>query len=392
MWIVDDLQSFRACPYDDVPRSALFIGPSFLFFGDSLDSENSDLDDDEWDFVAMATPGFIPGYFEGSPHELKARGHIKLAPEIAAAAGIKSGSRGKNSGVAQKGKNKIVVISQPLSWPRFRIPNSGESATSSEGQGGSQVGETLSPRHSFSGSSFLGVAMGRAEKSAEQNNSRKRKQHGGQMMSGSRYPDPIPPPAIGIPSSLVGQATWFAFKGNAATVVGTYSHYIPVYNFLVPPELREYYKEVVESHGHVASTEVLSDRNTLISSVSTLVAAAKEMVEFGDVFSSVTILEAWRSSFGLPQLLHFKMGWIEELFKELEDRRAGRQLVLPGEITSLKAEVKAETQILKEQQKEQMRITAEASRIAAEVSAASSRLESKRKELADKEAKLASFE
>lgn len=47
MWIVDNLQSFRARLYDDVPRSDLFIGPSFLFFGDTLDSKDSKLDDEE---------------------------------------------------------------------------------------------------------------------------------------------------------------------------------------------------------------------------------------------------------------------------------------------------------------------------------------------------------
>lgn len=47
-----------------------------------------------------------------SPHELNARGRIKLDPEVAAAAGIKSGSRGKSSGAAQKGKNTTATVSQ----------------------------------------------------------------------------------------------------------------------------------------------------------------------------------------------------------------------------------------------------------------------------------------
>ncbi|RZC78320.1 hypothetical protein C5167_002506 [Papaver somniferum] len=86
------------------------------------------------------------------------------------------------------------------------------------------------------------------------------------------------------------------------------------------------------------------------------------------------------------------MGWIEEMYKRMEERRAGRQLVLPGEITSLKEEVNAETQKLKEKQKEQIRITAEASKIDAKIAAISTRLQLKQKELTDKEAELASFE
>lgn len=158
------------------------------------------------------------------------------------------------------------------------------------------------------------------------------------------------------------------------------------------PELRDYYKEIVEELGHVASTEILSDRNNLISSVSNLLAVAKEMDEFGDGCPTVATLEAWRDSFVLPRLLTFNMGWIEDLFKGLEERRAGRQLVLPGDITSLKEEIKAESQKLKEQQKELVWITAEASRIAVEVAATSTKLKLKQKELADKEAELASFD
>lgn len=65
MWIVDDLKSFRARLYDDTPRGALFLGPSFVFLDDVLDSDSSTLDDDEWDFLAMVALGFIPGHYEG---------------------------------------------------------------------------------------------------------------------------------------------------------------------------------------------------------------------------------------------------------------------------------------------------------------------------------------
>ncbi|XP_026406116.1 uncharacterized protein LOC113301559 [Papaver somniferum] len=169
--------------------------------------------------------------------------------------------------------------------------------------------------------------MGRTEQSSENSNLKRRRHQSGQVTSGSRYPDPIPPPSIGSPNSLVGQATWFDFKGNVAAVATTYAHFLPVYNFPVSPEPRDYYKGIVEEPGHVASTEVLSDRNNLISSVSALVVVAKEMVEFGDDCPSTNALETWRDSFVLPRLLRFNMGWIEELFKGLEERRASRKLV-----------------------------------------------------------------
>ncbi|XP_026425122.1 uncharacterized protein LOC113321432 [Papaver somniferum] len=153
-----------------------------------------------------------------------------------------------------------------------------------------------------------------------------------------------------------------------------YAHYVLVHNFPVPSELKDYYKEIVEEYGHVASTEILADGNNLVPSVSALVSAEKEMVEMGDGCPPSSTLEIWRSSFVIPQLLKFNMVWIEEMYKGMDEIRAGRQLVLPGDITSLKEEVKAETQKLKEQQKEQIRITAEASKIGAEIATISTRL------------------
>ncbi|RZC74582.1 hypothetical protein C5167_050054 [Papaver somniferum] len=221
---------------------------------------------------------------------------------------------------------------------------------------GSSVGGTLSPQNSSSSPGSQGIIMGRTEQSSENSNLKRRRHQSGQVTSGSRYPDPIPPPSIGSPNSLVGQATWFDFKGNVAAVATTYAHFLPVYNFPVSPEPRDYYKGIVEEPGHVASTEVLSDRNNLISSVSALVVVAKEM--------------------------SCSRGW----------KREERVENWSGEITRLKEEVKAETQKLKEQQKEQVRITAEASKIAAEVATTTTKLQLKQKELADKEAELASFE
>ncbi|KAI3879420.1 hypothetical protein MKW92_022851, partial [Papaver armeniacum] len=211
----------------------------------------------------------------------------------------------------------------------------------------------------------------------EKISSRKRRHPSGHGGSSSRYPDIAIPLAIGRPNSLVGQATWFDFKGNVSYVAATYAHFVPVYNFPVAPELKDYYKEIVEEYGHVATTEVLSDRNNLISSVSAVVSVAKEMTEVGDECPSETTLGTWRESFVLPKLLNFNICWIEELFKGLEEKRATRKLVLHGEITILKEEIKAETQRLKDRQKEQIRITAEASKIVADVASTSMKLKSK---------------
>ncbi|RZC43556.1 hypothetical protein C5167_036503 [Papaver somniferum] len=280
-----------------------------------------------------------------SPRKLNARGRIKLAPEVAAAHGIKAGSRGKSVGsAAQKGRKTFASVAiKPAPRPRIAIRNRGESTTSSEGQRGC-------PRHlhpvPYKYAVVEEVVMGRAEQSMKQSNSKKRRHQ-------------------------TGRATWFDFKGNAAAVASTYAHFVPVYNFLVSPELRDYYKEVVEELGNVASTEVLSDRNNLISSVSALIAMAKDMADFGDDCASAITLDKWRNSFVLPILLRSNKG--------LEERRAGRKLVLPGEIMRPKEELKVEAQKLKEQQKEQVRITAEASRIAAEVTATSKKLQLKQK-------------
>ncbi|RZC82464.1 hypothetical protein C5167_045250 [Papaver somniferum] len=329
-----------------------------------------------------------------SPCKLNARGRIKLALEVAAAHGIKAGSRGENiGGASQMGKDVASTAAvKPARRPRLVIRNKGESTASSEGQRGLLTGEALSSQNYFCGSDSQRIIMGRSEQPMEQCNSKKQRHQSGQVVTGSRYPDLAPLSVIGSPNSLVDRATWFNFKGNIAVVASTYSHFVPVYNFPVSPELRDYYKEIVEELGHVESTEVLSDRNNLISSVSTLVVVAKEMAEFGDECPSASSLEAWRDSFVLPRLLKFNMGWIEELFKGLEESRASRQLVLPGEIMVLKEEVKAETHKLKEQQKDQVRITAEASKIVVEVAATSTKLNLKKKELAEKEAELASFE
>lgn len=57
----------------------------------------------------------------------------------------------------------------------------------------------------------------------------------------------------------------------------------------------------------------------------------------------------------------------------------------------MKEEIRVETQKLKDHQKEQVRITAEAAKIAADLAATSSKLKLKQKALADKEFELASF-
>ncbi|RZC61327.1 hypothetical protein C5167_023070 [Papaver somniferum] len=493
MWIVDDLGSFEARPYDSAPPGISFLGPDLVFLEDVLDSETSSLSDDDWDFISIASPGYNPGYFEGkfcavnynvdrvarqlaydqglasilpnpaddigfmqncyrcfvfkpdgprycrdgpfslvvpppknvpkfmqvwctnwydeltrmigfvcdvadpveavSPRKLNDIGRIRLYPEVASAHGIKDGSRGKSSKSSTKKETNIPAVSEQR--PHVVVRNRGASVASSRGQQGSRVGGASSLQSSASSSNPQEKSMGRAEQAFEKSNSsrkRKHQQQSGQIGSGSRNPEPMLPAAIGSPGSLIGQATWFDFKGASALMASIYAHYVLVYNFPVPPELKDYCKEIVEEYGHVASTKILADRNNLVPSFSTLVSAAKEMVEMGDRCLPVSTLEIWRSSFVILQLLKFNMGWIEEIYKRMEERREGRQLVLPGEITSLKEEVKAETQKLKEQQKEQIRITAVASKIGAEIAAISTRLQLKQKELADKEAELASFE
>ncbi|KAI3941989.1 hypothetical protein MKW92_007024 [Papaver armeniacum] len=230
--------------------------------------------------------------------------------------------------------------------------------------------------------------MARTEYPGEQTNSKKRKNMGGHSGSGSRYPDNVAPVSIRSPGSLIGNASWFDFKGNVAA---NYSHFVPVHNFPIAPELKDYYKAVVEEHGHVATTVVLADRNSLISSASDLVAVAKSMAEVGDDCPSVETLETWRGSFVLPRLLQFNMGWIEELYKNLEEKRSSRRLVLPEEISALEESILSEAQKLKEQQEEQIRLAAEASKIAADVAETTRCLSLKRKELAEKQKELASF-
>lgn len=155
--------------------------------------------------------------------------------------------------------------------------------------------------------------MARSKHPVEQTSSKKRRHpwnHGG---SGSRYSDVALPIVVGSPNSLVGQATWFDFKGNEAHVASTYAR---IQFPGLSPELKDYYKEIVEEYGHVASTEVLPDRNNPISSVSNLVPVAKDMSEVGEGCPSEATLELWRGSFVLPRMLKFNIGWIEEKLKE----------------------------------------------------------------------------
>lgn len=137
-------------------------------------------------------------------------------------------------------------------------------------------------------------------------------------------------------------------------------------------------------------TIVLADRNNIISSVSDLVVVAKVMAEVGDKCNSEDTLETWRNSFVLPSQLSFNMGWIEVLFHNLEEKRAARCLVLPGEIADLEEKILSETQKLKNQQKEQIRVTTETSKIAADVAETNMSLSLKKKVL-DEKIELANF-
>ncbi|RZC84575.1 hypothetical protein C5167_047363 [Papaver somniferum] len=433
MWILDDLGSFEARPYDSAPSGISFLGPNFVFLEDVLDSETSvarQLGYDQGSASILPNPsddiGFmqncyrrfvfkpdgprycrdgpfnlvvlppknVPEFMQAwctnwydeltrmigfvcdvadpveavSPRKLNDIGRIRLDLDVASAHGIKSGSRGKSSKSAAKKGTNIPAVSEPVQRPHVVVRNRGAPAASSRGQQGSRVGGASSLQSSASSSNPQEKSIRRAEQAFEKSNS------SGQIGGGSRNPESIFPAAIGSPVSLIGKATWFDFKGASAPMASIYAHYVLVHNFPVPSELKDYYKEIVEEYGHVASTEILADGNNLVPSVSALVSAEKEMVEMGDGCPPSSTLEIWRSSFVIPQLLKFNMVWIEEMYKGMDEIRAGRQLVLPGDITSLKEEVKAETQKLKEQQKEQIRITAEASKIGAEIATISTRL------------------
>ncbi|XP_026425412.1 uncharacterized protein LOC113321720 [Papaver somniferum] len=89
-----------------------------------------------------------------SPCKLNARGRIKLALEVAAAHGIKAGSRGENiGGASQMGKDVASTAAvKPARRPRLVIRNKGESTASSEGQRGLLTGEALSSQNYFCGS------------------------------------------------------------------------------------------------------------------------------------------------------------------------------------------------------------------------------------------------
>ncbi|RZC79153.1 hypothetical protein C5167_003352 [Papaver somniferum] len=405
-------------------KGALFLGPSFVFLDDVLDSESSTRDDDEWDFIAMVTPDRVArqlGYDQGlayiqtpmfpvgealmkecyrrfvfkpeeprycqdlpfrlavlslkvpprftqawcthwydeltrmiefvcdvadpmgvvSPHVIIARGRIRLEPDVAATHEIKPGSRGKNvMDSAQKGKEravkKVVRNTQSTKRPQLVIRNRGRRqhhqivknvslifigmlSTSAAlkiykyASHHVQTSRAVSPQQSFSGVSSQDKQMARSKHPVEQTSSKKRRHpwnHGG---SGSRYSDVALPIVVGSPNSLVGQATWFDFKGNEAHVASTYAR---IQFPGLSPELKDYYKEIVEEYGHVASTEVLPDRNNPISSVSNLVPVAKDMSEVGEGCPSEATLELWRGSFVLPRMLKFNIGWIEEKLKE----------------------------------------------------------------------------
>ncbi|RZC79235.1 hypothetical protein C5167_003432 [Papaver somniferum] len=240
MWIVDDLGSFEARPYDNAPSGISFLGPNFVFLEDVLDSETSSLSDDDWDSISIATSGYIHGYFEGkfcavsynvdmvarqlgydqgsplffpilqttlvscriitagsylspmvlgfvcdvadpveavSPRKLNVIGRIRLDTEVASSHDIKAGSRGKSiKSDAKKGTN-IPVVSEPVQRPHVVVRNRGASAASSRGQQGSRVGGASSLQSSASSSNPQEKSMGRVEQAFEQSNSSRNRKY-----------------------------------------------------------------------------------------------------------------------------------------------------------------------------------------------------------------------
>ncbi|RZC62091.1 hypothetical protein C5167_023872 [Papaver somniferum] len=267
MWLVDDLESFRVRPYDDVPRGALFSGPNFAFLDDVLDSTSSSLDDDDWDFIVMSTPGFIPGYFEGKCCAVEYNVY-RVARQLGYDQGLASIQTpmfpADDDDLMKECYHRFLFNPNgprlcrdrpfSLSVPSPKVPPKFTQAWCTNWYDeltrmiefrnhlsiietllffviGLLDGEALSPQNSFSSPGSQGIIMGRSEQPMDQSNWKRRRHQSGQVMSGSRYPDPTPLPTIDSPNSLVGQATWFDFKGNAAAVASTYAHFLSVYNF-----------------------------------------------------------------------------------------------------------------------------------------------------------------
>ncbi|RZC88002.1 hypothetical protein C5167_004181 [Papaver somniferum] len=198
--------------------------------------------------------------------------------------------------------------------------------------------------------------------------------------------------AISTPNSLKGKATWFTFTGCAApaTLYGC-ADFVTVYNFPVSPELSDFYKWIVETHGHIPSVVVLLEKYTLITSTRVLIDFASAMQKLGEACPSEEDWASWQEVFKLPRILKFNIAWLESLLAGIEERRNSRRLLLSGEIAQLEEEVAEGEQKLKKHQATQLRLATEVAAIVLEIQATKSDIDVKRRSPMKKNNELAAL-
>ncbi|RZC94259.1 hypothetical protein C5167_026958 [Papaver somniferum] len=196
---------------------------------------------------------------------------------------------------------------------------------------------------------------------------------------------PSPDRAISTPNSLKGKATWFTFTGSAAaaTLYGC-ADFVSVYNFPVSPEQTDFYKWIVEMHGHIASVEVLSERNTLITSTRMLIDTALAIQKLGEACPSEEDWAAWQEAIKLPRILKFNIAWLEILLAAIEERRKFRRQLLHLEIAQLEEEVAESKRKLIKHQATQLRLATEAAAVVLEIEATKSDIDVKMRSLSKK--------
>ncbi|KAI3850684.1 hypothetical protein MKW98_030744, partial [Papaver atlanticum] len=181
------------------------------------------------------------------------------------------------------------------------------------------------------------------------------------------------------------------FKSDSASTLFGCDDFEPVYNFLVPPQHKDFYQWVVETHEHIPTTTIISEMNTLITATRVLLDAAAEMHSLGDACPSEEKLKSWHKAFDLSSALQFNISWLEKLLEEIEKKRNSRRQLLPVEIAQLEGEVESTKQELQEHWATQRNLAKEAAAIAARITAANSDLAEKEKALGEKKSELAAF-
>ncbi|XP_026434884.1 uncharacterized protein LOC113332556 isoform X1 [Papaver somniferum] len=194
-----------------------------------------------------------------------------------------------------------------------------------------------------------------------------------------------PDRAISTPNSLKGKATWFTFTGSAtaSTLYGC-ADFVSVYNFPVSPEQTDFYKWIVEMHGHIASVEVISERNTLIMSTRTLIDTVLAIQKLGEACPSEENWAVWKEAIKLPRILKFNIAWLESLLAAIEERRNFRRQLLHVEIAQLEEEVAESKRKLIKHQATQLRLATEAAAVVLEIEATKSNIDVKIRSLAKK--------